>query len=280
MLGGPTTSTTSSGTTTSAPWKPSQPALKQALNFGTHALRQWGHATPSEKEAFQGLRGNARFAEGYMPNQQGLIDQLYAGGGFGERDQDIRDAMDANRGMLTKYFDPNYLDPMSNPYLEPAIEQARRGSQNTVSDQFRAGGRSFSGAMGDAVARGMTNAALPMLLGQYNTNVQAQQGAGQQAMAAATGGAAALDQSNQQRMAAMMAAPGQIANLNIPQNMMLEAEAKRRNIPLDVLARTAGLFAGIGNTGSTGTSQASGTQQQQINPWMAAAGLGSGLLGF
>ena len=241
--------------------------------------KQWGKATPYEQEAFKQLRGNANFAQGYMPQQQDLISNLYQGAGFGERDQDIRDAMDANRQMLSPYMQKGYLDPMSNPYLQPAIEQARSGSYSDVADKFRAGGRSFSGAMADAASRGMTNAALPMLLGQYNTNVQAQQGAGKQAMDAAQGGAAALDQSNAQRMAAKMAAPTQIANLNIPQNMMLEAEAKRRNIPLDVLARTMGLFSGAGALGGQTAGSGTQLQQQYQNPWMQGAGIGMGLMG-
>jgi len=279
MLGGPQQTTTTDQTSTTEPWGPAQPALKQGLKTGMQLQKRWGKATPAELEAFKQMKGNARFAQGYMPNQQDLISNLYAGAGFGERDQDIRDAMDANRQMLSPYLQKGYLDPMTNPYLQPAIEQARSGSYSDVSDKFRAGGRSFSGAMGDAVARGMTNAALPMLLGQYNTNVQAQQGAGQQAMQAAQGGAAALDQSNAQRMAAQMAAPGQIANLNIPQNMMLEAEARRRNIPLDVLTRTMGLFSGAGALGGQTTGSGTSLQQQYQNPWMQGMGMGMGVMG-
>jgi hypothetical protein len=133
--------------------------------------------------------------------------------------------------------------------------------------------------MGDAVARGMTNAALPMLLGQYNTNVGAQQNAAAAAMNAATGGSQALDASNQQRLAARMAAPGQIANLNIPQNMMLEAEARRRNIPLDVLGRTTAMFTGMGGLGGTTSGTGYGTQQTQPNPFMQYGGAALGLLG-
>jgi len=279
MIGGPQTTTQTESSTTSEPWGPSKPALKQSLQMGKAMQKRWSKITPNERDAFRDLRQNARFAEGYMPNQQELIDNLYGGAGFGERDQDIRDAMDANRSVLSRYMGEEYLDPMSNPYLQPSIENARRGAYGDVADSFRAGGRSFSGAMADAASRGMTSAALPMLLGQYNTNVQAQQGAAQQAMGAATGGAQALDQSNAQRMAAQMAAPGQIANLNIPQNMMLEAEARRRNIPLDVLARTTGLFSGVAQLGGTGTSMGTGMQSQYANPWLQGAGIGMGLLG-
>jgi hypothetical protein len=247
--------------------------------MGQQAQKKWSQLSPAEKSAFKGLRENAAFAQGYMPDQEGLIDDLYAGGGFGERNQDIRDAMDANRDVLSRYMGENYLDPMSNPYLQPAIEQARSGSYNDVADKFQAGGRSFSGAMGDAVARGMTNAALPMLLGQYNQNVGAQQNATAAAMNAATGGAQALDASNQQRLAARMAAPGQIANLNIPQNMMLEAEARRRNIPLDVLGRTTAMFTGMGGLGGTTSGTGYGTQQTQPNPFMQYGGAALGLLG-
>jgi hypothetical protein len=241
--------------------------------------KKWGNATPAEQEAFKQMRANAQFAQGYMPGQQDLISQLQAGGGLGQGSQDIRDAMDANRQMLGKYFDPNYLDPMTNPYLQPAIEQQRQQQYSQIADKFGSAGRGFSGAMGDAIARGMTSAALPMLLGQYNTNVGAQQAAGSQAMGAATGGAAALDQGQQARLQAQMAAPQQMQNLNVPQQMMLQAEAARRNIPLDVLARTTAMFTGMGAMGGTGTSMGMQNAQTMSNPWMTGIGAGLGLLG-
>jgi hypothetical protein len=280
MGGGPVATTQSETSSTTEPWGPAQPALTQSLQYGKKLQKKWSKPSPAELKAFKGLRGNARFAKGYMPNQQDLISSLYEGGGFGEGDQDIRDAMDANRSVLSRYMGENYLDPMTNPYLQPAIENARRGAYGDVTDSFRQGGRSFSGAMADAASRGMTNAALPMLLGQYNQNVGAQQNAAAAAMNASTGGAAALDQSNQQRLSAQMAAPGQIANLNIPQNMMLEAEARRRNIPLDVLARTSSMFSGMGALGGSGTGSVMGTQQTTPNPFMQYGGMGLGLLGM
>jgi hypothetical protein len=280
MGGGPQQTTQTEGSTSSAPWAPAIPALKQSLALGKNYQRRLSRVTPAEREAFQGIRGNARFAEGYMPAQQDLVSQLYAGGGMGERNQDIRDAMDANRQMLSPYMQQGYLDPMTNPYLQPAIEQARQQQYSGIADKFQSAGRGFSGAMGDAMARGMTSAALPMLLGQYNANVQAQQNAGQAAMQGATQGALALDQSQQARLQAQMAAPQQIQNLNVPQNMMLEAEARRRNIPLDVLARTTAMFSGMGAMGGTGTSMGTGMQQQYSNPWMTGIGAGVGLLGL
>jgi transposase len=273
-----TTANTSSSVT--EPWKEAQPALKQSLRQGQMLQRQWGHLTPMERQAIGGQRQNANFAKSYMPAQQDLISQLYAGGGYGEGDQDVRDAMQANRQMLTPYMQSNYLDPMSNPYLQPAIEQARRGAYTDVSDKFASAGRNFSGALADAASRGMTGAALPMLLGQYNTNVGAQQAAGQQAMGAATAGQEALNKSQQSRLQAQMAAPQQIQNLNIPQNMMLEAEARRRNIPLDVLARTTSMFTGMGQLGGTSAGTGFGTQQTTPNPFMQYGGMGLGLLGM
>lgn len=279
MGGGPQQTTQTSGTTTSEPWKDAQPALRYALNRGMQLSKKWGELTPAEKTAFGQMRGNAQFAQGYMPSQQDLISNLYSGGGLGEGSQDIRDAMAANRSVLTPYLSPGYLDPATNPYLQPAMEQARTGAYTDVADKFRAGGRTFSGAMADAVSRGMTNAALPMLLGQYNQNVGAQQNAAQQAMAASTQGAQALDQGQQARLQAMMAAPGQIQNLNVPQNMMLEAEMRRRNIPLDVLAKTTGMFTGMGALGSQGASTGYGMNQTYSNPWMTGIGAGIGVLG-
>ena len=61
--------------------------------------------------------------------------------------------------------------------------------------------------------------------------------------------------------------------------MMLQAEAARRNIPLDVLARTTSMFTGMAGVGGTGMTSGTGLQQTASNPWMTGIGGGIGLLG-
>ena len=278
MSGGPSSS--SQGSSIMQPWKPAQPAARHAANASNRFYLKGfgGRASNAEKGAFQGIRQNAQTAEGFMPQQQGLIGDLYAGGGFGEGRDAVTNAMGQAQDAYSPYLQSNYLDPMSNPYLQPAIQAAQSGAINSVGDRFSAAGRSFSGAHAGALGEGITNAALPMLLGQYNQNVGAQQNAAQGLMGSATGGAGALDTMQGNVMKARMAAPGQIQGLNIPENMILDSEAKRRAIRSTAINNAAANAAAIGGLGSMGTT--SGSSQQFSDPFQTMLGGGLGLLGM
>ena len=123
--GGPTT------TTTSGPTKGSgTDALNKLLLQEGKALTQsskdyqskYGKDLADEKTAYGGIRQNAGIAESYMPQQQALISLLYGGGNLGEGMDALRQSWQQAQGVYQPYLQSNYLDPMTNPYLQPAIE--------------------------------------------------------------------------------------------------------------------------------------------------------------
>jgi hypothetical protein len=277
--GGPTTTTTTSNKpdkTTKEINQVFSGELKNLTAAGQEFQDKYGKDLPDEVKAYLGIRGNAGIAEGYMPDQQALISMLYGGGGLGEGMDYIRDAYGQASGAYQPYLQEGYLDPMSNPYLQPAIEAARSSAFSDVASRFHKAGRSFSGAEAGAFGKGATNAALPMLLGQYNQNVGAQQGAAQGLLGSAIGASGGLDAGQQGRLQAMMTAPGQIGNLNIPENMQLGIADRQRQNALDAMQLRATLLHG---TPFTPGSRSTSTSSTQSDPFQTMAGAGLGLLG-
>ena len=235
---------------------------------------KWDGDTAADRRIYDRIGSNADIAEGYMPMQDRLIGDLYAGGGLGEGQDYIRDAWSQASQAYQPYLQGNYLDPMSNPYLQPSIEAARSGAFNDVADRFHKAGRSFSGAEAGAFGDAATRAALPMLMGQYNQNVGAQQGAAQGLLGGAMGASGGLDQSQQARLQAQMAAPGQIGNLNIPENMLLGIKDRQRTLAQNALMLRQSMVRGT----PYNPTQVS-TQTTQTDPFQTYAGAGIGLLG-
>jgi hypothetical protein len=210
-----------------------------------------------------------------MPDQQALISSLYGGGGLGEGMNYIRDAYGQASGAYSPYLQEGYLDPMSNPYLQPAIAAAQSDAFNSVADRFHQAGRSFSGAEAGAYGKAAASSALPMLLGQYNQNVGAQQNAAQGLLGSAIGASGGLDAAQQGRLKAQMAAPGQIGNLNIPEQMLLGISDRQRQQALEAMQLRASILHGTPFTpGQTTTSST------KTDPFQTALGAGMGLLGM
>ncbi len=271
--GGASQVTTSSGEVPKYIKSASKANIRAAGDYAS----KFGVDRPDEKAAYGDIRQNSDWASSMMPYQQALIQSLYGGGGMGQGQDQIRAAYGQANQAYQPYLQSDYLDPMSNPYLQPAIEAAKTGAFNDVADRFHKAGRSFSGAEASAYGTGAANAALPMLLGQYNTNVGNQMGAAQGVLSNATGASGALNQAQQGLLSAQMAAPDQLNNLNIPANMLLGITDRQRQAALSALnARNAAL------SGSSSTYQPNqiSTTKQNSDPFQSLLGGGLGLLGM
>jgi hypothetical protein len=278
--GGPSSTSTSSSTSKSIVPKYIEKAGKANLSAANDYYNRFKNDTPLTRQAFGSIVENSNWANDYMmPYQQQLIQSLYEGGGLGEGADYIRDAYGQASNAYQPYLQEGYLDPMTNPYLQPAIEAARSSSFNDVADRFHKAGRSFSGAESGAYGTAATNAALPMLLGQYNQNVGAQQGAAQGLLSGATGASSGLTQAQQAVLQAKMAAPGQIGNLNIPENMLLGIADRRQQSAQDALNMRIAALSGTPYSTTT-TNSGTGSSQQFSDPFQTMLGGGLGLLGM
>jgi hypothetical protein len=232
-------------------------AYKSATSAASNYADDWSGATGDEKNAYKGIRGNAKTAEQYMDEQQALINYLYGGGGMGEGTDAIRYAMGQSAPVYERYMGEGYLDPMSNPYMQPSIEAARSGAE--------------AAAFGDAAAK----SALPMLMGQYNQNTGTQLAATQGLLSGALGGAAGIDAGMGNKLKAQMAGPTQLANLNIPENMLLSIADRERAAAQAAAAMQMSVMSGL----SGYPFQVTGTQKTSSDPFQTMVGGGLGLLG-
>lgn len=276
MCGGGPTTTTGGSTSIEIP-EYIRKASKGNIKASQAYANQWGVPTGFEPQAYQGIEGNAAWAEGMMPYQQALIQNLYGGGGMGEGMDSIRNSYAQTAPVYGQYLQSGFLDPMSNPYLQPSIEAARSGAYNDVADRFHKAGRSFSGAEAGAFGDAAAKAALPMLMGQFNQNAGLQQGAAQGLLGAAQGTSAGLDAAQKGILTAKMAAPQQIANLNIPENMLLGITDRQRAAAQDALNMRIAALSGAPYASTTTTK---GTTSQSSDPFQTLLGGGLGLLGL
>jgi hypothetical protein len=250
-------------------------AYKSATSAASNYADDWSGATGDEKNAYKGIRGNAKTAEQYMDEQQALINYLYGGGGMGEGTDAIRYAMGQSAPVYERYMGEGYLDPMSNPYMQPSIEAARSDAYRGVSDKFAKAGRSFSGAEAAAFGDAAAKSALPMLMGQYNQNTGTQLAATQGLLSGALGGAAGIDAGMGNKLKAQMAGPTQLANLNIPENMLLSIADRERAAAQAAAAMQMSVMSGL----SGYPFQVTGTQKTSSDPFQTMVGGGLGLLG-
>lgn len=84
-------------------------------------------------------------------------------------------------GSLSKYFDPGFTDPYSNPGFNSTVQNTLASVMPSIQSGFNSAGRADSGLASRAASMGATDAVGQLALGQYNTNVGQQLSAAQQA---------------------------------------------------------------------------------------------------
>jgi hypothetical protein len=169
----------SNGTSTLGAYKPFQPQIKQLPGQQTAAFDMSQAALP-----------------GAMENLQGLSDNLYAGGGYGQGIENIGE-MSGLLGQGTEYlndaggqygstFDKvsGYLDPIAsgsmigedNPYLQSILSNITDQVNNQIGSQFAAAGRPLgSNAYGTrALAKGLGEGLANPLFQNYQFERNAQ----------------------------------------------------------------------------------------------------------
>lgn len=114
--------------------------------------------TPNAPISYGGQTPNAPISYGGQPN-----DPVQA----------LKSSLDASSGDLNRRIggtaDGNNLDLSKNTYLQNLIDLSARKAQEGVDAQFAAAGRDLSGRNNIEVGRGVTEATLPLMLQQYNT---------------------------------------------------------------------------------------------------------------
>ena len=169
---------------------------------------------------------------------------------------------------LMKYLDPNYLNPMTAPGMQPYLQSLQNQITNNVNGMFASAGRSLSPANSTALAYGLTSGMAPTILGQYNTDV------GQQM--------AAINALRTNYGAGLGAAAAQPQLQMLPSQTMLQQANQDTYLPVQDTALAESLlmpFAGLG--GQTNTQGTSATQTATTSTPSVLSQIGqiSGLFG-
>jgi len=256
---------------TTAPWEVAQPQLQGILSQLSSNLNNTG-VTGAESNALTSMVNNANNASAtYAPQIADYAKSLLSGGGATDQAGNVN----ANYQRYVDQTNPlasntNY-DPYSTPGLKDYLSTLTGDITQGVNGQFAAAGRDFSGANSQALGRGLTQGLAPVLMNQYNQNVQNQQGAASNLYNAGNTNAGILAGLQQQKLTNQglgVDASSQATDAaNAGNNATLQAEAARRGIPVQALGLLAQIgipIAGLGgqSTGtSTGTNTMSGAQQ-------------------
>lgn len=145
------------------PWDYSIPYLqdflKEAGAVGGTGL------TPDQKYAFQYLKNNAMQGNPWDVEQAKYANDLYA---TPDRAAGVGDAYKTLQTQLGDYASGKYVDPMSNPEIRKMLTMVGDDIANRTNAQFAGAGRDLSGANQMAVAKGVSQGTLGLLLDQYN----------------------------------------------------------------------------------------------------------------
>lgn len=256
------------------PWKPAQAGLKSILGGIQPSINSAG-VNATENDALNQMVAFGRAGNPYAPAIDSFATTALAGGGP-DRTGILSDAYGRYQNQLQGTAAGDYLDPQRNPFFGQMTQTMGNDIQNRINGMFAGAGRDMSGANTGTLARGLTEGLAPIFAQQYNTERQNQLNA-QSALFGAGGqtatGLAGMDQQRLSNQAMGVNAAGAALNAqNWGPQQMLAAEAARRGIPLDQLARAAGIVAPIAGLG--GTSSSTTTTTEQKDPTQALVGAG------
>ena len=263
-MGGESKSTQTQQSTT-APWEAANPALKGILSQVQAGLGNTGVTGAEDAALKSGVTNANNFSSTVAPQIQAYAGGLLNGGGATDQAGNVN----ANYQRYVDQTNPLASNTNYNPYDTPGFRDAINTQvadiTNGVNGSFAAAGRDFSGANSQTLGRGIMQGVAPTIAAQYNQNVQNQQGAAGNLNSAGNTNAGILAGMNQQKLANQgqgVTAAGQgLDAANAGSNAALEAEARRRNIPVQSLGLLASIGVPIAGLGSQSSGTSTGTKQ-------------------
>jgi len=220
-------------------------------------------ASGDQSAAFDALKTQAAAGNPWAAQQGAAADSIYA---TPDRTGMVGDAYKTLQTQIGGYASGS-VDPMSNPQMRAMLDQVGDEAQNRVNATFAGAGRDLSGAHQQSVAKGVTQAQLPLLLDQYNRNVGTQIDAAKSLYGAGSGTATTQSALDAQRAATLgqgsTAAQSALDMQRQGATDVLNIEQQRKALPYEDLARYGSLLfpaaALGGQEDATGKSKSSGT---------------------
>lgn len=248
----------------SEPWAPAIPYLTRFLQDSDN-LRSLLGPSGDQMDAFAKLKTNAAAGNPFAGQIGKLATDTLSG--VNSRSGVADDAYKTLQSQLGDYANGKYLDFSNNPYITQMLKTVGDDVQNRIQQQFAGSGRSIEGnAYGtQAVARGVTQAQLPILSDLYqkgtqqridaanslygagNTNAQVGQGLDLSALNA--------------RASGLPIADAAVNAQNFGPNQILNLDQQLKGLPFDdmsmyanLLLPTAGLGGQQAGTGHSSTN--------------------------
>ncbi len=240
---------------TTSPWAPSQPVLQKLLSS---LVRQPTAPTAGQNAATGALTTAAGGLPNYGPAAGSVTSGLLGGDPTG-----LLASGNSNLKDILSPIATRSLDPTQDPNIQNILQTIRQDVTKNVGDMYAGAGRDPAGAGNypQTLARGFTQAAGPLLLGQYNQNVQDRINAGSQMFGANYNTAGGIT-GNQN---AGLTAAGMVPQLQLaPALAQLQAAQTKYNLPLSNLAGVENLTLPIAGLG--GSSVGSGSSNTTIDP--------------
>ena len=262
-FGNKKSSTTSTTKGERDPWEPTIPYLEDFLRGIGNASQQGVGANADQSAAFDALKTNAQAGNPWTDAQGKLATDLYD---TADRAGMVGDAYTKLQAQIGDYANGKYVDPMQNPQIRAMLTQVGDDIANRTNAAFAGAGRDLSGANQQAVAKGVSQGTLALLLDQYNRGQQQQLSAAQTLYGAAGDTAstqAGLDaQRAQLRTAGATAGQTALDMKNYAPNAVLELAQQQKQLPYEDLATIGSVLfpvAGLGEqqqqTGNSTTKQ-------------------------
>jgi enoyl reductase-like protein len=252
------------------PWGPTRPYLDQLLGKLSTAGSSLGTLTPGQTAAFGELQANAGKASQFVPDIERLTRDYFATTSTAPMATDAYRRLETQIGGTAAGAGVN---PMDDPRFKTLLDTVSADATNRVDARFAGAGRELSPENSAAVARAITQSQAPIVVDQYNRNIDRQlgaastlYGAGQTTAQNVAGLDAASLASRERGIATASAA---LDALNMPANIRLQVEEQMKTLPAQELAAlTQQLLAvaGVGGT-TSGTQSSMGSQVGTGTQW-------------
>lgn len=278
---GSSTKTTNS-TQQTAPYEPAKAGIDSLLGRLNSQIPN-ADLTGTETGALNTLAGNAAAGNPYAGSIGDLASQLLAGGGAMDQSGQLQGGLDAYRQQLNPYASGSMVG--NNAALQNQLNTVANDVSGRVNSMFAGGGRSFSGANMNSLARGIMEGSAPILANQYNQDVANQLDAAGKLYGAGNTTSGLLgglrQQDLQNRSAGINASTAALQSRDSAANRALEVEAMRRNLPVQNYSSLLGTIAPVGQAfGKTSGTQTTNGGENTMGSILGGVGLLGQLGGF
>lgn len=241
---------------TTNPWA-STIAPLQNLVSGVNSQIPNAATTGAQTNAFNNINSIYGAGNQYAP-QIGNVANTFLNGGTNLSPQ-VQSAYDQYSKQVMPWASGAMADPSQNPALASALNVAGTDATNSINGMFAGAGRDLSGANQQAVARGITQAEAPILMGAQQTALDTANnlyGAGINNANTQTG----INQASYGLMGQGINAADSANNANLwgPQGIINTGQAQAA-LPLTNYSQIAGILGPIAGLGGTTSGNSSGT---------------------